>query len=157
MRNDMKLQTILLAALGVFASQLAGANNVVVNKAWIRTTVPGQVVTSAYMDITATEAARLVAVRSPSSPRVEIHWMKMDGGVMRMREVGTIDLPKKSTVTLKPGGYHLMLFNLRKPIMAGDKIPLSLIVETKGKREVLTVDAIAQDRQTASDHEHAHH
>ena len=141
----------------MLAIQPAWANSIAVREAWVRTTVPGQTVASAYMEITARDAARLVAVRSPISPRVEIHWMIMDGGVMRMREVGTIDLPKKSTVTLKPGGYHLMLLNLRKPIKAGDKITLSLIVETKGKREVLTVDAIAQDRQTASDHEHAHH
>jgi len=146
-----------LVALSMLAVQPAWANSIAVREAWVRTTVPGQTVASAYMEITARDAARLVAVRSPISPRVEIHWMQMDGDVMRMREVGTIDLPKKITVTLKPGGYHLMLLNLRKPIMAGDKITLSLIVETKGKREVLTVDAIAQDRQTASDHEHAHH
>ena len=146
-----------LVALSMLKIQPAWANSIAVREAWVRTTVAGQTVASAYMEITARNAARLVAVRSPSSPRVEIHWMKMDGDVMRMREVGTIDLPKKSTVTLKPGGYHLMLLNLRKPIKAGDKIPLSLVVETKGKREVLTVDAIARDRESASDHEHTHH
>lgn len=145
-----------LVALSMLAIQPAWANSIAVREAWVRTTIPGQTVASAYMEITARNAARLVAVRSPISPRVEIHWMKMDGGVMRMREVQTLDLPKKSKVSLEPGGYHLMLLNLRKPIKVGDKIPLSLIVETKGKREVLTVDAIARDRRTASDHEHAH-
>lgn len=81
----------------------------------------------------------------------------MDRGVMRMREVGALDLPKKSTVSLKPGGYHLMLLKLKQPVQAGDKIPLTLIVETQGKREVLAVEAIARSSPVAPDHGHAHH
>lgn len=153
----MKLQTILLAAFGVFGAQLALANQVVVNKAWVRATVPGQTVASAYMDITASKAARLVTVRTPISPKAEIHSMQMDGSIMRMRQLKTLDLPENSLVRLTPGGYHLMLMKLKKPIKVGDNIPLTLVIETQGKRELITVQAIAQQNPPEpSDHEHDH-
>lgn len=105
----MKPQTIFLAALSLFAFQSAWANPLVVSKAWVRTTVPGQSVSGAYMEITAEKTARLIAVRSPITPSVEIHFMQMDGDIMRMRKVHALDLPKNRAVSLKPGGYHLML------------------------------------------------
>ena len=160
MWDEMKLLTILLAAFGVFAPQLAGANHVVVNKAWVRTTVPGQVVTSAYMDITAKEAARLVSVHTPISHKAEIHLMQMNGNIMRMRQLKALDLPKNGVVRLTPGGYHLMLMKLKKPIKAGDNIPLTLVIDTRGKRELITVQAIAQQNspeQSDHDHDHKHH
>ena len=120
------------------------ANSVVVSKAWVRPTVPGQSVAGAYLDITAQQTARLVAVRSSVSPEVQIHWMQMDGEVMRMREVAAIDLPKNTPVSLKPGGYHLMLMQLKKPIQAGEIIPLTLVIDTHGKRENVKVKALAQ-------------
>ena len=151
----MKPKTIFLAALSVLAAQSAWANPVVVSKAWVRPTVAGQAVAAAYMDITARESARLIAVRSPISPSVQIHSMQMDGDIMRMREVPSLDLPKNRAVSLKPGGYHLMLMKLKKPIQAGDKIPLTLIVETNGKREKVSVEAIAQ-KNTADEASHHH-
>ena len=151
----MKLKTIFLAALSVLAAQSVWANPVVVSKAWVRPTVAGQAVAAAYMDITARESARLIAVRSPISPSVQIHLMQMDGDIMRMREVPSLDLPKNRAVSLKPGGYHLMLMKLKKPIQAGDKIPLTLIVETNGKREKVSVEAIAQ-KNTADEASHHH-
>jgi len=156
----MKPKTIFLAALSVLATQSAWANPVAVSKVWVRTTVPGQTVAAAYLEITAREAARLVAVRSSISPSVQIHSMQMDGDIMRMREVPSLDLPKNTAVSLKPGGYHLMLMKLKKPINAGDKIPLTLIVETKGKREMISVEAIAQKNtayEASHEHDHTHH
>ena len=70
--------------------------------------------------------------------------MKMDGDVMRMREVQSIDLPKGKTVSLEPGGFHIMLMNLPKPIAAGDVIPLTLVVESGGKRQTVEVKAQAR-------------
>jgi len=157
----MKPQTIFLAALSMLAFQSSWANQVTVSKAWVRATVPGQAVAAAYMEITARDTARLVAVRSPISPSVQIHWMQMDGEVMRMREVRGLDLPKDTQVSLKPGGYHLMLMKLKKPIRAGETIPLNLVIETKGKREIIPVKALAQsnhgDESAAHDHTHKHH
>lgn len=142
----MKPQTILLAALGMLACQASWANPVTVNKAWVRPTVPGQSVAGAYFDITSKHPARLVAARSPVSPDVQIHWMQMDGDVMRMREVSAIDLPKNTTVSLKPGGYHLMLMQLKKPIQAGQTVPLTLVIETQGKRQTVKVNALAESQ-----------
>lgn len=158
----MKFQTILLATLGLFAFQTSWANPVTVNNAWVRPTVPGQSVAGAYLDITAKQPARLVAASSPMSPDVQIHWMQMDGDVMRMREVSAIDLPKNKTVSLKPGGYHLMLMQLKKPIQAGDTVPLTLVIEIKRKRQTVKVNALAQPQATegshdAHDHGHKHH
>lgn len=152
---------IFLAGLVLIAPS-AWANSVAVSKAWVRPTVPGQTVAGAYLDITAKKTARLIAVRSPVSRDVQIHWMQMDGEVMRMREVSAIDLPKNTQVSLKPGGYHLMLMQLKKPILAGDTIPLTLVIETQGKRENVKVKALAQiapvdGADAAHDHTHMHH
>jgi len=81
--------------------------------------------------------------------------MKMDGGVMRMREVKAIDLPQGKTVTLKPGGFHIMLMNLEKPIAAGDVVPLTLVVESGGKRQTVEVNAVARAaRMGGAAHQH---
>ncbi|HSO47881.1 MAG TPA: copper chaperone PCu(A)C, partial [Rhizobiaceae bacterium] len=88
--------------------------------------------------------ARLVSASSPAVPRVEMHEMRMDGDVMRMREVKAIDLPKGKTVSLEPGGFHIMLMNLPQPIAAGDVIPLTLVVESDGKRQTVEVKAEAR-------------
>ena len=158
----MKFKALLLATLGMLAYQASWANPVTVSKAWVRPTVPGQTVAGAYLDITAKQSARLVAARSPISPDVQIHWMQMDGDVMRMREVSAIDLPKNTTVSLKPGGYHLMLMQLKKPIQAGETIPLTLVIESQRKRQTVKVNALVQSPPTegshdAHDHAHRHH
>ena len=158
----MSPQTLLLAALGMLACQVSWANSVSVNKAWVRPTVPGQSVAGAYFDITSKVPARLVAAKSPISPDVQIHWMQMDGEVMRMREVSAIELPKNKTVSLKPGGYHLMLMQLKKPIQAGETVPLTLVIDTRGKRQTVKINALAQSQGTegshdAHDHAHMHH
>jgi len=78
--------------------------------------------------------------------------MSMDGGVMRMHEVKAIDLPKGKTVSLQPGGFHIMLMNLKKPIAAGDVIPLTLVVESGGKRQTVEVKAEARAMGGAMHH-----
>lgn len=158
----MKFQNTLLAALGILACQASWASPVTVSKAWIRPTAPGQTVAGAYLDILSRQPARLIAASSPVSPDVQIHWMQMDGDVMRMREVTAIELPKNKTVSLKPGGYHLMLMQLKKPIQAGETVPLTLVIETQRKRRTVKVNALAQSQPTeeshdAHDHAHMHH
>jgi copper(I)-binding protein len=97
--------------------------------------------------------ARLIGA-STSVPRVEVHEMKMDGDVMRMREVTSIDLPKGKTVSLEPGGFHIMLMNLPKPIAAGEVIPLTLTIESGGKRQTVEVKAEARAAGGAMQHHH---
>lgn len=155
----MKLKVLMFAAIGILAAQPAWAANISVTDAWARATMPGQKVSGAYMQIQSDADARLVGVSSPAVPRVEVHEMKMDGDVMRMREVQTVDLPKGTTVSLQPGGLHIMLMNLPKPITAGEVIPLTLTVESGGKRQPVEVKAEA--RGAMSNHampmQHHHH
>jgi hypothetical protein len=132
----------------------AWAANVSVTGAWARATMPGQPVSGAYMQIQSDADARLIGVSSPAVPRVEVHEMKMDGDVMRMREVKAIDLPKGKTVSLQPGGFHIMLMNLPKPIAAGDVIPLTLVVESNGKRQSVEVKVEARAMGGGAMHHH---
>lgn len=140
----MKRYGWMIAAAASLAAQAAWAANISVTDAWARTTMPGQAVSGAYMKIQADADARLVGATSSVVPRVEVHEMKMEGDVMRMREVKAVDLPKGKTVVLQPGGYHIMLMNLKKPIAAGDVIPLTLVVESGGKRQSVEVKAEAR-------------
>ena len=140
----MKLEAWMIAAAASLAAQAAWAANVSVTDAWARATMPGQPVSGAYMQIRSDADARLLSVSSTVVPRVEVHEMSMDGGVMRMREVKAVELPKGKTVSLEPGGFHIMLMNLKKPIAAGDVIPLTLVVESDGKRQTVEVKAEAR-------------
>lgn len=137
-------KTFVAALLLSTASLSAWAANITVTDAWARATMPGQPVSGAYMQIQSDADARLLSVSSPVVPRVEVHEMKMDGDVMRMREVQAVDLPKGKTVSLAPGGFHLMLMNLKKPIAVGDVIPLTLLVESGGKQQTVEVKAEAR-------------
>ncbi len=87
---------------------------------------------------------RLVAVQSPAADQVQIHEMKMDGNVMRMRELDNgVALPAGQTVELKPGGYHVMFIGLKAPFAKGQKVPATLVFEKAGKVDVeFLVDAL---------------
>jgi len=141
---EMKLKGWMIAAVASLTAQAAWAANISVTDAWARATMPGQPVSGAYMQIQSDADARLLSVSSSVVPRVEVHEMSMDGGVMRMREVKSIELPKGKTVSLAPGGFHIMLMNLKKPIAVGDVIPLTLEVESDGKRQTVEVKAEAR-------------
>ena len=120
---------------------------------WARATVPGQKVGGVYMEIVSPRDARLVGVASPAAGTAEVHSMTMDGGTMRMRAVEALDLPAGTPVKLAPGGYHVMLFDLKKPLVAGQKVPLTLVIEETGKRaHRITVNAIVR----AGEHDGQH-
>ncbi len=87
---------------------------------------------------------RLIAARSTASDKVEIHEMKMDGNVMRMRELEKgLEIPAGATVTLKPGGYHVMFMGLKAPFAKDAKVPLTLVFEKAGSLDiVLDVEAL---------------
>jgi copper(I)-binding protein len=154
MGKTMKLKVLMLATIGALSMQAAWAANISVSDAWARATMPGQKVSGAYMRIQSDADARLISASSTTVPRVEVHEMKMDGDVMRMREVQAIDLPKGKPVSLEPGGYHIMLMNLPKPIAAGEIIPLTLVVESGGKRQTVEVKAEARAAGGAMQHHH---
>lgn len=124
-----------LAASSVFAQ-------VQVADPWVRATVAQQRSTGAFMRLTAEQDARLVEAQSPAAKIVEIHEMKMEGDVMKMRAVQGLDLPAGKAVELKPGGYHVMLIDLNAQVKEGDVVPLTLVIEGKdGKRQTLELNA----------------
>ncbi len=119
-------------------SSVLYAQVVTVQDAWARATVPGQMATGAFMKLTAKEATRLVAVSTPVAAVAQVHEMKMDRDVMKMQAVqGGIELPAGKAVELKPGGYHLMLMDLKQPLQKDTTIAITLVfkdakgVETK--------------------------
>jgi len=98
-----------------------------VEGAWVRPTVPGQKGTGAFMRITARDGMRLVGVSSPVAGVVEVHEMKMEGGVMKMRAVPALELPAGQPVELKPGGYHVMLMDLKNALPRDTTVPMTLM------------------------------
>lgn len=134
--------TLTLAALALSAAAHA---QVTVKDAWVRATVAQQKATGAFMQLNAARDARLLSATSPVAGVVEIHEMAMDGGVMKMRAVPGLDLPAGKAVDLKPGGYHVMLLDLKGQVKAGDAVPVTLVVEGRdGKRETIEVKATAR-------------
>jgi len=106
-----------------------------VKDAWVRATVSQQKSTGAFMRLTAAQGARVVQITSPVAGVAEIHEMSMVGDMMRMRPVAALDLPAGQTVELKPGGFHLMLLDLKQTIKEGDVVPVTMVFEGKdGKR-----------------------
>lgn len=125
-----------LAAPLVVFSMAVSAQTVRVDDPWVRGTVAQQKATGAFMRLTADQPLRLVGADSPVAGVVEIHEMAMDKGVMRMRAVAGVDLPPNRTLELKPGGYHVMLMDLRQPAAVGTTVPLTLVFETADKRRI---------------------
>ena len=120
----------------------AAAEPVTVTNAWVRATVPGQVVAGGYLDITAAAPAALVAVHSSVAAKSELHTMSMDGGVMKMRPLDKIELPARQTVSLRPGGDHIMLNGIKRELKAGERVALRLTLQdSRGVKSTLDVDA----------------
>lgn len=151
----MNASSFSAVVLACAVSLPAYAVNLAITDAWARATKPGQPVSGAYMKLQSDADARLLSASSPSIPTVEVHEMKMDGDVMRMREVEAVELPRGKAVSLQPGGYHIMLMNLKKPIAAGEVIPLTLVIESGGKRQNVEVKAVARDAAMGG-MQHAH-
>jgi copper(I)-binding protein/thiol-disulfide isomerase/thioredoxin len=123
----------------------AGIDDVAVSDAWARATVPGQPVGAVYLSLTSAHGATLSGVRSDAAGSVQMHSMREEGGVMRMREVERLELPAGQTVRLAPSGTHLMLLQLKRPLRTGDSVALDMtLVDKAGRSHV--VHAIAPVR-----------
>jgi len=155
------ITTILALSCGGLFAQAASAQTVDVQGAWARATVPGQKATGAFMKLTSKDGTKLVSVSTPAAGVSEVHEMKMDGDVMKMRAVqGGLDLPAGKAVELKPGGYHVMLMDLKAPLPKDSTVALTLVfknakgVETK-QEVTLPVSTVAPVGTMAhSDHKH---
>ena len=154
----MKHSLAILFASAVLAAVPAASAfaQVAVGDPWVRATVPQQQASGAFMTLTATQPSRLVEARSPVAGVVEIHEMTMDGSVMKMRAVPAVELPAGKPVALKPGGYHVMLMSLNRTLKEGEVVPITLVVETGGRRETLEVKAPVRPLNASSGGGHSH-
>lgn len=118
-----------LFRIGLLATALLSTSawaQVKIDQAWARATVQGQKATGAFMTLTASQPLQLVAVSSPVAGVAEIHEMKMEGNVMKMRALPVLHLPAGQAVALKPGGHHLMLMDLKAPLAPNSSVSLTL-------------------------------
>ena len=139
------MKQAILATILTSLFSTAVLAQVSVKDPWVRATVPQQMATGAFMQLTSPKDAKLIEVTSSAAGIVEIHEMKMENHVMKMRAVDALNLPAGKGVDLKPGGYHVMLMDLKAQVKVGDSVPLTLVFEGKDKkREMLEVKASAR-------------
>lgn len=147
---------LLLTAL--LASVAAYAADIEVKSAWVRGTVPAQTMSAAYMELTSKSGAALIGVTTPVAEDAEVHDMEMEGAVMKMRAVPRLALPAGKAVSLKPGGYHIMLMGLKRPLKPGDRVPITLRIENaKRKTDALIVNAEVRELTESAAPDHHNH
>jgi copper(I)-binding protein len=147
MKLSAPLVLSLLVLAGAAQAQSYRLGQLRISAAHARPTVAMQPTGGAYLTIEneGDGADILLAASTPAAASTQIHSMKMDGNVMRMREVGKLELPPHSQLAMTPGaGYHLMLVGLKQPLKAGAQFPLTLVFEKAGKLQLtVSVDADA--------------
>lgn len=139
------------ATIAALLIALPAAAQVTVTDPWVRGTVAGQMATGAFMKLQSAKDAKLLEAASPVAGVVEIHEMAMENNIMRMRAVPALPLPAGRVVELKPGGYHVMLMDLKQQMKEGEVVPVTLVVETAGKRETIEVKAPVRAPTARSD------
>jgi copper(I)-binding protein len=145
-------------SMSLALASLASIAQVTVSEPWVRATVPQQKATGAFMKLQSAQDAKLISAKSVVAGVVEVHEMAMDAGVMKMRAVEGLALPMGKAVDLKPGGYHVMLMDLKSQLKEGDAVPLTLTFETKdGKRQTMEVKATARNMSTPAQSSHDAH
>jgi copper(I)-binding protein len=136
----------LALAAALAAAAFAAQAQTTVQDAWVRATVANQGATGLFARITSAQGGRLVAVSTPVAGIAEIHEMKLENDVMKMRALDDgLELPAGKAVELKPGGFHVMLMDLKKTIAVGDTVPVTLVVEgADKKRETIALQVPAR-------------
>lgn len=122
------LQILIFSGLLFTLNAMA---DVTVTNAWVRSNVPGQSVGAAYMTLNSPQDSTLVYVETPAAGKVEIHSMIMNNNVMKMRKLEELPLKAGKAEKLAPGGFHLMLFDLAKPLKTGDSAAFTLCFKDK--------------------------
>lgn len=151
------MKQLAIATL-IALSALHAAAEVTVAEPWVRATVPAQKATGAFMQLKSDADARLVSAASPVAGVVEIHEMVMDKDVMKMNAIDGLALPAGQAVELKPGGYHVMLMDLKGQVKEGDQVPLTLTVENKdGSRQTIELTAPARPLNAPMKMQHGKH
>jgi hypothetical protein len=149
----MRKSFVVAGFVAAFAASVSAWSQVTVSQPWVRGTVQGQKATGAFMQLKSADGAALVAAQSPVAGVVEIHEMRMENNVMRMRAIPKLDLPAGQMVDLKPGGYHVMLMELKQPLKKGDTVPITLKLQGKdGKPQEVEVKAEVRDLAATGGH-----
>lgn len=125
---NMKLLSCIPFLLFLISCQTIA--EVSISDAWVRENAPGQKIGAAYMTLKSPEKSKLVYVEALSTAgSVEIHSMSMNNGIMKMRMLEALTLEANEPVSLKPGSFHLMLMDLKKPLKAGEEVTFRLCFE----------------------------
>lgn len=132
--KSMAISGAAVAMLALSAASVWAQTTVKVEDAWVRGTVAQQKATGAFMRLTASADVRLLSASSPVAGVVEIHEMAMENDVMRMRQIPGLDLAAGRAMDLKPGGYHVMLMDLKQQVKGGESVPLTLVFEDAAKK-----------------------
>ncbi len=130
----MRHKLLFLMAVFITTFSLNVSAEVKITDAWVRATAPGQAVGAAYMTLTSPQAASLFYAETERAGSVEIHSMTMNNGVMKMRQMDTLEIKPNVAVKLAPGGFHLMLFDLKTALKVGEKVTFTLCFkDSKGE------------------------
>lgn len=155
----MTFRTLLALAFALLPT-MAGAldyslASLHIGHPFARATPPGARAGGAFLTVEnkGSTADRLIAASSPVAGVVEIHEMVMEGSVMKMRAIPGIEIKPGARVELKPGGYHVMLMDLKRPLQKGERFPLSLTFEKAGKIEI---SVAVEDRAATGGAAHKH-
>ena len=120
------LRSAIAALACAAASAFAQPSPITISGAWVRATVPGQGGTGAFMTLQSPQALELVGASTPVAGVAQVHAMKLEGNTMHMQHLPALALPAHQSVTLTPGGNHIMLMDLTAPLAAGDETTFTL-------------------------------
>ncbi|MEZ5614803.1 MAG: copper chaperone PCu(A)C [Rhodocyclaceae bacterium] len=145
--QSSKFLTMFVFGAAALAGPGFAADTLKVDEARVVATVPGQTVAAAYLTLESPKDARVVSAESDVAGTVQFHAMSMQGDVMRMRRLETLDLPAGRPLRLAPGGIHMMLTGLRAPLRPGGAVVLRLtLAESGGASRVVTLRLPVVDR-----------
>jgi len=145
----------LLTAFIFLLAAVAAHAQVEVSDAWARATGQGQKTTGVFMNLTAKKATRLVGVKTDLTSTAEVHEMKMEKDVMKMAAVPSLNVPAGGAVELKPGGYHVMLMDLKAPLADKATVPITLTFENaKGVKSQVELQVPVRAMNAKMDHKH---
>lgn len=153
MRNLQRLVTAVALMLASTVLQAA----VVVHDGYVRAPVPGQNMAAAFMVISndGDKPLELVAVKSDVAAALELHGHSNDNGIMRMRQIDRLPVPAKGEVVLAPGGLHLMLIDLRRPLVEKQQVAFTLVF-ADGSEVRVQMPVISVMNEAPSGHAHHH-
>ncbi|MDD5056292.1 MAG: copper chaperone PCu(A)C [Sideroxydans sp.] len=137
----MLRKLICLLSLSLAGNAWAGANDVMVEKVWMRESVPDQTSATVQMNLYATKPSRLLSVSSPLATSGEIQAVVMHQGKMQTRTVDSLKVAAHSSVIFGSRGVYLTLVGLKQPLVIGDRVPVTLVIEVAGTPQTINVEA----------------